>query len=197
MRRLVPLSAVVAALVWLSAPARSETVFLEFDPGHTHIMFSVMHLGLSRTYGEFEDAEGRVVLDANRPQNAVVELTIDVASLDSGLVARDENLMGGSWFNVDDHPTMTFKATGVDVMSDTAATLTGDLTLLDITRPVSLDVTFNGTASDPFSSRTTRWGFSASGVIKRSDFGMDFGLSFVGDEITLIIETELLKRDDS
>lgn len=196
MRFLSGVSALLAALLLGLMPARAETVQLEFDPGHTHIMFSVMHLGLSRTYGEFEDFEGRAVLDVDRPEGVVVELTIDVASLDSGLQARDDNLMGGSWFDVEDHPTMTFTATGLEVTGETTGQLTGDLTLLGATRPVVLDVTFNGTASDPFSSRTTRWGFSATGAIKRSDFGMDFGLSFVGDDITLVIETELLQRDD-
>jgi len=186
----------VAALVMLILPARAETVFLEFDPGHTHILFNVMHLGLSRTYGEFEGFEGRVVLDVDRPEKVVVEITIDVASLDSGLAARDENLMGGSWFDVDEHPTMTFASTGFEQTGEDAGLLTGDLTLLGVTRPVSLDVAFNGTAGDPFSSRKTRWGFSASGSIKRSDFGMDFGLSFVGDDINLMIETELLQSTD-
>lgn len=196
MRFLSGVSALIAAVLVGLSPARSETVQLDFDPGHTHIMFSVMHLGLSRTYGEFEKFEGRAVLDVDRPEGVVVELTIDVASLDSGLKARDDNLMGGSWFDVDDHPTMTFTATGLDVTSETTGKLSGDFTLLGETRPIVLDVAFNGTASDPFSSRTTRWGFSASGAIKRSDFGMDFGLSFVGDDITLVIETELLQRDD-
>lgn len=196
MRVITSVGVVLAALLTVSAPARAETVFLSFDPGHTHILFNVMHLELSRTYGEFEAFDGRVVLDVNRPENVVVEVTIDVASLDSGLAARDENLMGGSWFDVDDHPTMTFTSTGFEPTGDDTGQLTGDLTLLGVTRPVVLDVAFNGTASDPFSSRKTRWGFSASGAIKRSDFGMDFGLGFVGDDVNLLIETELLQSAD-
>ncbi|MEQ8745381.1 YceI family protein [Pyruvatibacter sp.] len=183
-------------LLALALPAHAETVDLDFDPDHTHIMFTVMHLGLARTYGEFERFDGRMVLDTNRPQNVVLELTIEVASLDSGLAARDENLMGGSWFDADDHPTMTFVATDFEATDDTTGTLTGDFTLLGVTRPVALNVVFNGKASDPFSPRKTRWGFSATGAIKRSDFGMDFGTGFVADDVALIIETELLQISD-
>ncbi len=196
MRVMCRLAMSLVALVMLALPARSETVFLDFDPGHSHILFSVMHLDLSRTYGEFEAFDGRVVLDVDRPENVIVEVTIDVASLDSGLPARDENLMGGSWFDVEDHPTMTFTSTGLERTGDSTGVLTGDLTLLGVTRPVTLHVKFNGTASDPFSSRKTRWGFSASGAIKRSEFGMDFGLGFVSDDINLMIETELLQSAD-
>ena len=91
---------------------------------------------------------------------------------------------------------MTFTSTGLERTGDSTGVLTGDLTLLGVTRPVTLDVVFNGTASDPFSSRKTRWGFSASGAIKRSEFGMDFGLGFVSDDINLMIETELLQSAD-
>jgi polyisoprenoid-binding protein YceI len=192
-RQLVSGLAVSACLL---APVRAETLFLTPDPGHTQIMFSVMHLGLSRTYGAFDSFEGRVVLDTNRPETLVAELTIDVASLDSGFQARDDNLMGSLWFDADTHPTMAFAATGLALTGETTGTLTGDLTLLGVTRPVNLDVIFNGQGADPFSSRKTRYGFSATGQIKRSDFGMDFGLDFVGDDIDLMIETELLQSDD-
>lgn len=183
-------------LLACALPARAETAFLTFDPDHTHIMFNVMHLGLARTYGEFEKFEGRAVLDTDRPENVIVEVTIDVTSLNSGLKARDDNLMGGSWFDADRYPAMGFKATGLERTGETTGILTGNVTLLDVTQPVTLDVTFNGKASDPFSPRKTRWGFSATGALKRSDFGMNFGLSFVADEINLIIETELLQTAD-
>jgi len=182
--------------VLAAVPVRAETLFLDFDSTHTHIMFNVMHLGLSRTYGEFEAFEGRVVLDTDRPESVIVEMTVDVNSLDSGLPARDENLMGGSWFDAEDHPTMTFAATGFEQTSENTGILTGDLTLLGETRSQTFDVVYNGTATDPFSSRKTRYGFSATGSLKRSEFGMDFGLGFVADDINLIIETELLATDE-
>lgn len=186
----------VAATALHSVSARAETVFLEFDKNHSHLMFSVGHLGLSQTFGEFEDFEGRVVLDTDRLGTVVVEVTVDVASLDSGLKARDDNLMGGSWFDVGDFPTMTFVSRSFAQTDENAGTLTGDLTLLGVTRPVMLEVVFRGKAGDPFSAKKTRWGFAATGAIKRSDFGMDFGLDFVSDDIELILETELLQIDD-
>ena len=186
----------MAGVMALPLPLRAETLFLTLDPRHTHVMFSVMHLGLARTHGTFDKVEGRAVVDRNRPESAVVEVSIDIASLDSGLDARDANLMGGSWFDAEDHPRMNFVATGFDPSGEATGVLTGDLTLRGVTRPVTLDVTYNGSAGDPFSSRKTRHGFTATGVIRRSDFGMDFGLDFVGDEITLTIETEFLQDTD-
>lgn len=186
----------LAASLLAATPAAADTKFLRFDAGHTHIMFGATHLGLSTTYGEFEAFEGRVVLDTDRPENVVVEVTVDVTSLDSGLPARDENLLGGSWFDAAAHPQMTFTATGFEQTGDTTGILTGDLALRGVTGPVRLDVTFNGTARDPFSSRNIRWGFSARGTLSRSAFGMDFGTDFVGDEVTLMIETELLETPD-
>lgn len=183
----------VAGMTALPVQLRAETLFLTLDPQHTHVMFSVMHLGLARTHGTFDRVEGRAVVDRNRPESAVVEVMIDVASLDSGLDARDANLMGGSWFDAEDHPRMSFTATGFDPSGEAAGLLTGDLTLRGVTRPVMLEVTYNGSAGDPFSSRKTRHGFTATGMIRRSDFGMDFGLDFVGDEITLTIDTEFLQ----
>ncbi|WP_422007277.1 YceI family protein [Pyruvatibacter mobilis] len=183
----------MAGVMVLPLPLRAETLFLTLDPQHTHVMFSVMHLGLARTHGTFDKVEGRAVVDRNRPESAVVEVNIDIASLDSGLDARDANLMGGSWFDAEDHPRMSFAATGFDPSGEAAGVLTGDLTLRGVTRPVTLEVTYNGSAGDPFSSRKTRHGFTATGVIRRSDFGMDFGLDFVGDEITLTIDTEFLQ----
>lgn len=183
----------VAGMTALPVQLRAETLFLTLDPQHTHVMFSVMHLGLARTHGTFDKVEGRAVVDRNRPESAVVEVMIDVASLDSGLDARDANLMGGSWFDAEDHPRMSFTATGFDPSGEAAGLLTGDLTLRGVTRPVMLEVTYNGSAGDPFSSRKTRHGFTATGMIRRSDFGMDFGLDFVGDEITLTIDTEFLQ----
>ena len=186
----------ILALVLATAPAAADTKFLSFDPGHTHIMFAATHLGLSTTYGEFETFEGRVVLDTDRPETVVVEVRVDVASLDTGLAARDRNLLGGSWFDAAAHPEMTFSATGFERTGEATGVLTGNLTLLGVTKPVSLDVTFNGSARDPFSSRYIRWGFSARGAISRRAFGMDFGSSFVGDEVRLTIETELLETAD-
>ena len=185
-----------AAVALTAAQARADTKFLSFDRGHTHIMFAATHLGLSTTYGEFEDFDGRVVLDTNRPNTVVVEVAVQIASLDSGLAARDENLLGRQWFDADTHPVMTFVATGFQRTGETTGILTGDLTLKGVTRPIDLNVTFNGTERDPFSVRKIRWGFSATGSLSRSAFGMDFGSAFVGDEVSLLIETELIETRD-
>jgi len=175
----------------LGTAAAAYSIPLKFDPTHTHIMFKATHLGISATYGEFEEFEGTLSVDEQDPSRSQVEITVQIGSLDSGYEPRDENLMGGLWFDVEDHPTMTFRSTRVEPTSETTATLYGDLTLKGVTKEIALDVTFNGKVEDPFSvGEIVIWGFSARGTINRSEFDMGFAADAVGDEVDLIIETE-------
>lgn len=187
----------LAGLSLAPAPAvRAETLFLDLDPAHTQVMFSADHLGLSFTWGWFTQVSGRMVLDTDRPQTVTLDVRVAVASLDTGLPARDRNLLGSAWFDAATHPQMRFTATGFERTGDTEGILTGDLTLRDVTRPVRLEVRFNGRAREPFSLRRERFGFSARGDLKRSAFGMDFGTDLVGDAVTLRIEAEFLRDID-
>lgn len=161
-----------------------------FDKGHTHILFAISHLGFSMTHGEFMEYEGTVMIDEGAIANSSVDVTIQMASVDTGHTKRDESLQKPDWLDTAQFPTMTFKSTAVEQTGDTTATMTGDLTLKGVTQPVTLDVALRGRGTNPFSNQEVL-GFTASGTIKRSDFNFTHALPGIGDEIEITIETEL------
>ena len=181
--------ATAAAVLALSAsPALAADEFA-FDHSHTHVLFFVDHLGFSTTQGEFLEFDGTLMLDTEAPENSSVTVSIVTDSIDTGYADRDEHLRSGDFFNVEEYPEMTFASTGVTVTGENSAEVAGDLTILGVTQPVTLDVTLNGLGAHPFNGSTVA-GFSATTTISRSDFGMDFGVPAIGDEIEIRIETE-------
>lgn len=181
--------ATAAAVLALSAsPALAADEFA-FDHSHTHVLFFVDHLGFSTTQGEFLEFDGTLMLDTEAPENSSVTVSIATDSIDTGYADRDEHLRSGDFFNVEEYPEMTFASTGVTVTGENSAEVAGDLTILGVTQPVTLDVTLNGLGAHPFNGSTVA-GFSATTTISRSDFGMDFGVPAIGDEIEIRIETE-------
>ena len=188
MNRALASATIGAAL--LTTPASADSEF-SFDPSHTHILFSIDHLGFSHVVGEFLDFEGTVTRDPEAPDATSLEVTIEAASIDTGWAERDDHLRTSDFFDVEAHPTMTFRSTAVEVTGEDTARLTGDLTILGATQPVTLDVTLNGMGPHPFAEGVTVAGFSAVGTIDRTDFGMAYGSPVIGDQIDIRIETEL------
>ncbi len=188
MRKVLASAAVGAALIGAPVWAADEFVF---DPSHTHILFSIDHLGFSDVHGEFLDFEGSAVFDPDAPENSSVSVTIDTASIDTGWAARDEHLRNADFFDVGTHPTMTFESTSIEMTGDDTAVVTGDLTILGTTQEVTLDVTMNGMGPHPFQEGVTVAGFSATGSIDRTAFGLAYGSPAIGDEVHIQIETEL------
>jgi polyisoprenoid-binding protein YceI len=178
-------------------PAAADT--FEFDKAHTEILFSYSHLGNSRAYGTFRDFDGTIVLDRDDPTQSTIDLTIAAASIDTGVGAFDTHLKSADFFEVETFPEIRFVSTAVEPTSDTTATVTGDLTIKEQTREVVLDVTLNYLGEHqlgefvPDYADTEVAGFSATSTLLRSDFGLDMLVPLVGDEVTLIIETELLR----
>ncbi|MDW4497632.1 YceI family protein [Sulfitobacter sp. D35] len=169
------------------------------DPSHTTVFFSVNHLGFSNYTAGFDDIAGTLELDPDAPEAAQLDVTIRTDSLDLPRPPDGfrELLLGPDWLDAGAHPEITFRSTSVTRTGDRTAQLTGDLGLKGATAPVTLEVTFNESwGRQPFEPHA-RVGFSASGMFRRSDFGVDAGLppdgtTFgVGDEITVTIETEL------
>ena len=180
MKRLTMALAGTTLLASASALAAEEW---QFDNAHTMIGFTVDHLGA------FTDFDGTLILDQDDPSNSSVSVSIATASVDTRHEARDGHLSGEDFFDVANNPTITFESTSVNVTGDNTAEVTGDLTMLGMTNPVTLDVTLNQLGPNPFSETPTA-GFSATGTLNRSDWGMQFGVPVIGDEIALIIETE-------
>jgi len=191
------------ALLWAAfapvALAEEETATVEggtfaIDESHVHATFKVSHLGFSDTIGNFDKVSGSFTLDAENPAASEVSVTIETASVDSGWDARDEHLRGEDFFKVDEFPEMTFTSTAVDPTGDDTAKLTGDLTMLGQTHPVTLDVTFNQAGKHPFSGDYVA-GFSATGTLDRTQWGMEYGVPAIGKDIELIIQVEGIRAE--
>tara|TARA_B100001989_G_scaffold246381_2_gene217215 strand:+ start:779 stop:1402 length:624 start_codon:yes stop_codon:yes gene_type:complete len=167
----------------------------EFDTVHTQIIFFVDHVGFSKSEGEFTDFGGHYILDRKNPENSSVEVTIDTASIDMDDEKWDAHMKNEDFFNVEKFPEMTFKSTGVNVTGDNTAEITGDLTLLGVTKPVTLNVTHNKSDKHPFSGKFVS-GFSATANLKRSEFGMNYGLPAIGDDVEIRIEVEGIRKEE-
>jgi polyisoprenoid-binding protein YceI len=163
------------------------------DPPHTQVTFGVSHLGYSTVYGRFNEEAGTVTFDEDDPSKSSVEVTIQAASVDTGYEARDQHLRSPDFFNAEEFPEITFESTKIEKTGENTGRMTGDLTLLGVTKPVTLDVTFNKAAPNPMGQAPTV-GFSARGTVKRSDFGMTYGQGGIGDEVELIVEVEAKKQ---
>ncbi len=170
-----------------------------FEQAHTEILFSYSHLGNSRAYGNFRDFDGTIVLDRDDPSQSSIDLTIMAASVDTGIGAFDTHLRSADFFEVETFPEIRFVSTAVEPTSDTTATVTGDLTIKEHTREVVLDVTLNYLGEHQLAEFVPEYadmevaGFSATTTLLRSDFGVGMLAPMVGDEVSLIIETELLR----
>ena len=173
--------------------AALRTGAYSLDNSHTAVIFKIGHLGFSNYVGRFELAEASLDFDAENPAEAQLEAIIEIASLD---VANDdfaETLIGPSWFDAEAHPQAIFRSTSISVTGETTGTVTGDLTLKGVTKPVTLDVTFNGGDNDRLRGGYAI-GFSATGSFKRSEFGISRLVGPVSDDVTIDIEAEFLRK---
>jgi polyisoprenoid-binding protein YceI len=168
------------------------------DASHTHVGFKVRHLMVSKVRGRFADFEGTVTI-APEPLESSVAVTVQLASIDTRDAGRDEHLRGADFFDADNHPTMSFTSTGVREAGTAGRyAVDGELTVRGITKPLTLDVTFDGTARDPWGGE--RAGFTAKGEIDREDFGLTWNQSLetggvlVGKKVELEIEAEVIKQ---
>ena len=178
----------------LAAPAQAAEEYV-FDEGHTFILFDVSHLGFSRTHGQFRTFEGTFMLDREEPANSSVTMVIDAASLDTRHEARDAHLRNADFFNVEAYPEITFVSTDVELTGEATALVTGDLTMLGVTRPVTLDVTLNQLGEHPMNGNTVA-GFTATTTLNRSDFGMTSYVPAVGDDVAILIQAEASPADE-
>lgn len=166
------------------------------DPGHADVGFWGRHFGLTKVRGRFTDVQATVTL-AEPVADSTVEVTIDVASIHSGDATRDDHLRSADLFDVARHPTATFRSTGL-LLDGTAGTMTGDLTIKGVSRPVTLDVSYLGGVVDPWGGE--RAIVSAAGVINREEWGLTWNMVLeaggllVSKEIHLEIEIELVRQ---
>lgn len=166
------------------------------DPGHAEIGFVGRHFGLTKVRGRFTGANGTVVIGDDLAESTV-EVDIDMASVSSGDQSRDDHLRSPDFFDVENHPTATFRSTAVSV-AGTTGRIFGNLTIRGVTNPVVLDVEYLGHATDPWANE--RSVFSASATINREDWGLTWNMLLeaggllVSKEIRLEIEAELIRQ---
>lgn len=151
------------------------------DPTHTEIGFTVRHI-MSKVRGKFDTFEGTLVT-TDPIENSTVSVTVDLSSINTGTPDRDNHLRSGDFFNVEEHPQMTFTTTGVVQKSDTDFVVTGDLKIKDVTKSVDLAVEFLGEGKDPWGG--TRVGVEATTTISRKDWGIDFNIPLEGDKLMI------------
>ena len=164
-----------------------------FDKAHTNVLFFVGHHGFTRVLGKFHDYDGSFTFDPNNVEKSAVDVAIKTASINMFHDKLNEHLRNPDFFHVEKFPTMTFKSTKIEKTGDNTGRMTGDLTLLGVTRPVTLDVTFNRAAEHAV-YKVWSVGFSAKGKLTRSDFGMKFAVPRIGDEVEIVIEVEANKK---
>ncbi|HRQ60657.1 MAG TPA: YceI family protein [Alphaproteobacteria bacterium] len=175
----------------LAGAAQAEVQTYELEKPHTQILFFADHLGFSKSMGRFLDFDGTINFDREKPENSNVEVVIKTASIEMSDQKWNDHLKNADFFDVEKHPEMTFKSTGIEVTGENLASMSGDLTLLGITKPVVLDVTFNKCDKHPMKG-FEMCGFSATSMITRSEWGMKYGLPMVGDEVEIRIEVEAI-----
>ena len=168
------------------------------DAAHSHVEFAVKHLMIATVKGRFGGVTGTVRTDESDPSKGQVDVEIDAASIDTREAQRDAHLKSADFFDVEKFPKLTFKSTRIEGVAGDSFKLTGDLTIHGVTRPVTLDVTSEGRGKDPWGGE--RAGFSATGKIKRSEFGLTWnqvletGGFVVGDDIKISLDVELVKK---
>ena len=168
------------------------------DPAHSHVEFAVKHLMIATVKGRFAVVRGTVTTDEADPAKGQANIEIDADSIDTREPQRDTHLKSADFFEVEKFPRITFRSTRVTFVEGDRFKLIGDLTIRGITREVTLDVTSEGRGKDPWGGE--RAGFSATGKIKRSEFGLTWnqvletGGFVVGDDIRVSLEVELVKQ---
>jgi polyisoprenoid-binding protein YceI len=165
-----------------------------FEPTHSQINFTYMHLGLSKQTQQLRTVDGTLMLDAADLSKSSVDVTIDMNSIDTGVPKFDEHLKSADFFDTARFPTATFKSTQVEAAGEGRLKVTGDLTLHGVTRPVVLDVTVNKIGEHPMAKKPAA-GFNATTTVLRSDFGLGGYVPAVGDEVTISIASEFIKAD--
>ncbi|MBL0042714.1 MAG: polyisoprenoid-binding protein [Xanthomonadales bacterium] len=185
------LATLIAAAVFASAPLAAADRY-DFDKAHTSILYFVEHMGLSEMQGEFRAFDGELLIDNADISKSSVNVSIDAASIDMDVDKLNEHLKTKDFFDATNQPKLTFKSTKVEAKGDNGLTVTGDLTLLGVTKPVTLDVTMKKVAAHPFAKRPAI-GFHAEGTIKRSDFGMNYGIPNIGDVVKIRIDSETIQ----
>lgn len=179
--------ATALALAPLSAFSAPWTI----DKSHTQIMFSVSHLGFSNTNGIFREFDGEIDFDPENIGATSVSFTIQADSVDTFWERRDQHVKNADFLDVENHPTITFVSTDVEQTGDNTARVTGDLTLRGVTNAITFEATLNQLGPNPFRPQVEIAGFTMTGEIDRTAFGVNFGAPAIGAVIPFTVDLEM------
>ncbi|WP_371630688.1 YceI family protein [Streptomyces sp. NBC_00341] len=167
------------------------------DPSHSSIGFTVRHAMVTNVRGSFGEHEGSLKLDGSNPAGSAVSIDVKIASVDTGIADRDGHLVSGDFFDAEKFPLMTFRSTSADQLGGDKYRVTGDLTIKDVTRPLAIDLEFNGSATDVYGNE--RVGFEGGTEILRSDWGLTWNAALetggvmVSDKVKLNFDISAIK----
>ncbi|MFE6688310.1 YceI family protein [Streptomyces sp. NPDC057743] len=167
------------------------------DPAHSSIGFSVRHAMVTNVRGTFGSYEGALHLDGSAPARSTATLDVAIASVDTGIADRDAHLRGADFFDAENFPRMTFRSTAAEATGGDRYRITGDLTIKDVTRPLTIDLEFNGAATDVYGAE--RVGFEGSAEILRSEWGLTWNAALetggvmVSDKVKLVFDISAVR----
>ncbi|AXG80494.1 YceI family protein [Streptomyces paludis] len=168
------------------------------DPSHSTISFTVRHAMVTNVRGTFAEHEGSLSLDGSAPANSSATIDVSIASVDTGVADRDAHLRSADFFDADTFPRMTFRSTSVEQLDAETYRLVGDLTIKDVTKPLTIDLEFHGSATDVYGNE--RVGFEGSASILRSDWGLTWNAALetggvmVSDKVKLNFDISAIKK---
>jgi polyisoprenoid-binding protein YceI len=180
----------VAMMTAVSAQAAEQYTI---DPNHTYPHFAINHLGFSTMHGRFDKTEGALTIDWAKKTGSV-NVKIDAASVNTGFGKRDDHLRSPDFLNAAEFPAITYKSSKVVINDNKTATVEGELTMVGVTKPVTLKVDRISCGDHPMKKGAYVCGFDAKAKIKRSDFGVSYALPAVGDEMVLSFEVEAERK---
>ncbi|MFM7620010.1 MAG: YceI family protein [Alphaproteobacteria bacterium] len=186
---------IVTLLLTFNQNSLAQAVKYEIEPNHTSVLWIADHLGFSKSSGKFNKIEGNILFDEKKPENSSTEITIKTNGIVTGIEKFDDHLKGKDFFDVKNFAVAKFVSKKITISGKNKGKILGDITILGITKPITLDVTFNKSATNPINNKPTI-GFSATASLNRSNFGIKYALPNVPDKVNLIIEVEANRQAD-
>ena len=183
----------VSALFATTWNAWADPSAYTFDPLHTEVRFCWNHLGVSRQCAHFTRFEGELLYDEAEPEKSQLRVTFKTDSIETLVPIFNEHMKGDKLFDAAKYPEATFKSTKFERTGEKTGKVTGDLTVHGVTKPVILDVTLNFSGIQPMSKKQTL-GIGVATNVKRTDFGISAAAPFVSDEVSIEIQTEMVKK---
>jgi len=187
--RLAPFA--FALLAGLALPASAAAERYALDKSHAFVTFTADHLGFSEVHGVFREFDAKIDFDPGNVEATELRFTVHTASVETFNAARDDRLRSAAFFSSDRYPEMVFTSTAVRPTGSDTAEITGTLTIRDVTREITLDATLNRLGPSPFFPGITVAGFTVTGVIYRTEWGMTFGAPAIGTQIPIRIDLEI------